>query len=162
MGSYIGRAKASRPREGFIANPKLKLLEQVGEVMRFKHYSIRTETRYREWIRRLILFQGKRHSREMGAAEVERLLSDLAVRRKVAASTQNHAFKALGFLYRDVLLSLVAWLFRSWNALWTVQPTLAILGSVPASGLTVILRNLLLQQEIKSKRQGRLPGSSNP
>jgi|SRR5271169_7198334 len=94
MGSYIGRAKASRPREGFIPNPKLKLLEQVSEVMRFKHYSISTETTYREWIKRFILFHGKRHPREMGAAEVERFLSDLAVRRKVAASTQNQAFNA--------------------------------------------------------------------
>jgi hypothetical protein len=84
-------AKASRPREGFIPNPKLKLLDQVSEVMRFKHYSLRTETRYREWIRRFILFHGKCHPREMGAVEVERFLSDLAVVRKVAASTQNQA-----------------------------------------------------------------------
>ena len=94
MGFYIGTGKASRPREGFIPNPKIKLLEQVSEVMRFKHYSIRTETTYREWIKRFILFHGKRHPREMGAAEVERFLSDLAVRRKVAASTQNQAFSA--------------------------------------------------------------------
>ena len=94
MGSYIGREKGSRPREGYIPNPKLKLLEQVSEVMRFKHYAIRTETTYREWIKRFILFHGKRHPREMGAAEVERFLSDLAVRRKVAASTQNQAFNA--------------------------------------------------------------------
>jgi hypothetical protein len=92
MGSNIERAKASKPREGFIPNPKLKLLEQVSEVMRFKHYSFRTETTYREWIRRFILFHGKRHPREMGAVEVERFLSDLAVTRKVAASTQNQAF----------------------------------------------------------------------
>jgi hypothetical protein len=50
MGSYIGAGKASRPREGFIPNPKLKLLDQVSEVMRFKHYSLRTETTYRECI----------------------------------------------------------------------------------------------------------------
>src|ERR1035437_7340522 len=73
MGSYIGRAKASRPREGFIPNPKLKLLEQVSEVMRFKHYAIRTETTYREWIKRFIFFNGKRHPREMGPPEVERI-----------------------------------------------------------------------------------------
>jgi hypothetical protein len=48
----IGKAKASRPREGFIPNPKLKLLDQVSEVMRFKHYSLRTERTYREWIKR--------------------------------------------------------------------------------------------------------------
>jgi hypothetical protein len=95
MGSYIGTAKASRPREGFIPNPKLKLLDQVSEVMRFKHYSLRTEMTYREWIRRFILFHGKRHPRELGPAEVERFLSDLAVTRKVAASTQNQAFNAL-------------------------------------------------------------------
>ena len=53
MGPYIGKAKASRPREGFIPNPKLKLLDQVSEAMRFKHYSLRTERTYREWIKRL-------------------------------------------------------------------------------------------------------------
>ena len=103
MGFDIGKAKASRPLEGFIPNPKLKLLEQVSEVMRFKHYSLRTERTYREWIRRFILFHGKRHPREMGAFEVERFLSDLATTRKVAASTQNQAFNALLFLYREVL-----------------------------------------------------------
>jgi integron integrase len=99
----IGKAKASRPREGFIPNPKLKLLEQVSEVMRFKHYSLRTERTYQEWIKRYIFFHGKRHPREMGAFEVERFLSDLATRCKVAASTQNQAFNALLFLYREVL-----------------------------------------------------------
>src|SRR5438093_146595 len=97
------KAKASTPPEGFIPNPKLNLLEQVSEVMRFKHYSIRTETTYREWIKRFIFFHGKRHPREMGAFEVERFLSDLAVNRKVASSTQNQAFNALLFLYREVL-----------------------------------------------------------
>ena len=103
MGFHIGKAKASTPTEGFIPNPKLKLLDQVSEVMRFKHYSIRTETTYREWIKRYILFHGKRHPREMGAFEIERFLSDLAVRLHVAASTQNQAFNALLFLYREVL-----------------------------------------------------------
>src|SRR5512136_2706142 len=103
MRSYIERAKASKPREGFIPNPKLKLLDQVSEVMRFKHYSLRTEMTYREWIKRFILFHGKRHPREMGAVEVGRFLSELAVKRKVAASTQNQAFNALLFLCREVL-----------------------------------------------------------
>jgi hypothetical protein len=53
MGFYIGKEKASQPREGFIPNPNLKLAELVSEVMRFKRYSIRTETTYPEWIRRL-------------------------------------------------------------------------------------------------------------
>lgn len=99
----IGKANTSRPREGFIPNPQLKLLDQVSEVMRFKHYSLRTERTYREWIKRYILFHGKRHPREMGAGEVSRFLSDLAVRGQVAASTQNQAFNALLFLYREVL-----------------------------------------------------------
>jgi integron integrase len=99
----IENAKASRRREGFIPNPKLKLLDQVSEVMRFKHYSIRTETTYRDWIKRFILFHAKRHPREMGAPEVSRFLSDLAVRGRVAASTQNQAFNALLFLYDQVL-----------------------------------------------------------
>ena len=73
MGFHIGTGKASTPREGFIPNPKLKLLDQVSEVMRFKHYSFRTATTYREWIKRFIFFHGKRHPREMGAPEVERL-----------------------------------------------------------------------------------------
>jgi len=99
----IGKAKASKSWEGFIPNPKFKLLDQVSEVMRFKHYSLRTERTYREWIKRFIFFHGKRHPREMGAFEVERFLSDLAVTHKVAASTQNQAFNALLFLYREVL-----------------------------------------------------------
>src|SRR5438034_9768081 len=105
MGFAIGKAKASVPGEGcgFIPNPKLKLLDQVSEVMRFKHYSLRTETTYREWIKRYILFHGRRHPRDMGPAEVSSFLSDLAVTRRVAASTQNQAFNALLFLYREVL-----------------------------------------------------------
>ena len=56
---HIEKGKASRPLDGFIPNPKLKLLDQVSEVMRFLHYSIRTEKTYREWIRRFILFHGR-------------------------------------------------------------------------------------------------------
>src|SRR5437867_836056 len=98
---HIEKGKATKRQEGFIPNPMLRLLDQVSEVMRFKHYSLRTERTYREWITRFILFHGKRHPREMGATEVERFLSDLAVTRHVAASTQNQAFNALLFLYRD-------------------------------------------------------------
>ena len=75
---------------GFIPNPKLKLLEQVSEVMRFKHYSIRTETTYREWIKRFIFFHGQQHPREMGALEVERFLSVLeGVLKLVAADVRR-------------------------------------------------------------------------
>ena len=71
--------------------------------IRYRHYSLRTEEAYVGWIRRFIRFHGRRHPREMGAIEVESFLTDLAVRLKVAASTQNQALSALLFLYREVL-----------------------------------------------------------
>lgn len=80
-----------------------RLLDEVRRRLRLKHYSLRTEQAYVGWTRRFILANGKRHPREMGTAEVERFLSDLAVRRDVAASTQNQALSALLFLYREVL-----------------------------------------------------------
>jgi integron integrase len=80
-----------------------KLLDQVRDVIRMKHYSYRTEESYVAWIRRFILFHNKRHPNEMGAAEVEQFLSHLAVQERVAASTQNQALSALLFLYREVL-----------------------------------------------------------
>lgn len=80
-----------------------RLLDVVRERIRLKRYSIRTENAYIHWIRRFILFHGKRHPREMGAPKVEAFLSDLAVQRNVAASTQNQALAAILFLYRDVL-----------------------------------------------------------
>lgn len=78
--------------------------------MRARHYSRRTEEAYVAWIRRYILFHGKRHPAEMGAAEITQFLTDLAVRRKVAASTQNQALSALLFLYREVLGQEIPWL----------------------------------------------------
>ncbi len=71
--------------------------------IRQKHYSIRTEQAYTDWIRRFILFHGKRHPAAMGELEIEAFLTHLAVNRNVAASTQNQAFSALLFLYREVL-----------------------------------------------------------
>ena len=80
-----------------------KLLEQVSAKLRVLHYSIRTEEAYLDWIRRFILFHNKRHPSVMGAPEIESFLTDLAVNCHVAASTQNQAFSALLFLYRNVL-----------------------------------------------------------
>jgi site-specific recombinase XerD len=80
-----------------------KLLDQVWDVMRLKHYSYRTEQSYVDWIRRYILFHNKRHPKEMGSLEIEAFLTHLAVKERVAASTQNQAFSALLFLYRQVL-----------------------------------------------------------
>ncbi|MER3545793.1 MAG: integron integrase [Chloroflexota bacterium] len=80
-----------------------KLLDQVRQALRVKHYSIRTEEAYLHWIRRYILFHDKRHPAEMGAPEVQAFLTHLAVTENVAASTQNQALSALLFLYREVL-----------------------------------------------------------
>lgn len=80
-----------------------KLLDQVRAKLRVLHYSIRTEEAYVDWIRRFILFHGKRHPREMGSKEIEQFLTHLAVADHVAASTQNQALSAILFLYRTVL-----------------------------------------------------------
>ncbi len=87
-----------------------KLLDQVRDKLRVKHYSIRTEQVYADWIKRYILFHGKRHPKEMGAQEVEAFLTHLAVAGKVAAATQNQAKSALLFLYREVLEIQLPWL----------------------------------------------------
>ena len=92
------------------AAPKPRLLDRVREALRTRHYSRRTEEAYIAWIRRYILFHGKRHPVEMGAAEVTRFLSSLAVESHVAASTQNQALSTLLFLYRDVLGVELSWL----------------------------------------------------
>ncbi len=80
-----------------------KLLDRVRWHLRVKHYSIRTEQTYVDWIRRYILFHRKRHPNEMGEQEITEFLTHLAVDRNVAASTQNQAFCALLFLYQQVL-----------------------------------------------------------
>ena len=80
-----------------------KLLDQVRDAIHLKHYSIRTEEAYVNWVKRYIYFHGLRHPAEMGAAEVEAFLTHLAVQENVAASTQNQALSALLFLYRQVL-----------------------------------------------------------
>jgi integron integrase len=87
--------------QGDPAEPKL--LDRVRNEVRLRHFSIRTEQAYVAWTRRFVLFHGKRHPSEMGAAEVRAFLTHLAVRGKVAASTQNQALSALVFLYRHVL-----------------------------------------------------------
>jgi integron integrase len=80
-----------------------KLLDQVRDTLRTKHYSYRTEKSYIDWIRRFIFFHNKRHPAEMTAAEVQDYITYLAVERKVSASTQNQALSAIVFLYKYVL-----------------------------------------------------------
>ena len=94
------RPSASSPR----------LLDQVRDKLRALHYSLRTEETYVHWMRRYILYHGKRHPRDMGAAEVEAFLSHLATERKVAAATQNLALAAILFLYKEVLDIELPWL----------------------------------------------------
>ena len=72
--------------------PPKKLLDQVRELIRLKHYSIRTEQAYVSWIKRFILFHEKKHPNDMGKTEVEEFLSHLATNLNVASSTQNQAF----------------------------------------------------------------------
>ena len=83
--------------------PPAKLLDRARYRIRLKGYSIRTEQSYVSWIRRFILFHNKRHPQDMGKDEIEAFLTHLAVNRHVAPSTQNQAFNALLFLYRNVL-----------------------------------------------------------
>ncbi len=80
-----------------------KLLDQVSDALRTKHYSFRTEQTYLDWIKRYILFHNKRHPNEMGEKEIRAFLTHLAVERKVATSTQNQALSAILFLYRVIL-----------------------------------------------------------
>jgi len=89
---------------------KPRLLDQVRSQLRLRHYSYRTEQQYVAWIKRFILFHGKRHPASMGAPELEGFLSYLAVERKVAAATQSQALAAVLFLYKRVLGVDLPWL----------------------------------------------------
>jgi len=85
------------------ATPKPRLFDEVRAVARMRHLSLRTEEAYLNWIRRFILFHDKLHPRDMSEPEIRAFISDLAVNRKISASTQTVALSALLFLYRDVL-----------------------------------------------------------
>ena len=87
-----------------------RLLEQLRQRIRYRHYSPRTEVAYSQWVCRFIRFHGKRHPRELGADHVAAFLSSLANERHVAASTQNQALAALLFLYKDVLGMELPWM----------------------------------------------------
>src|SRR5262245_43735267 len=108
------RHPSSRPRPMSAPDPRLppepslpprqpRLLDRVRQAARVRHYSYRTEEAYVQWIRRFVLYHGKRHPQEMGAAQMNAFLTHLAVQGRVSASTQNQAFSALLFLYQKVL-----------------------------------------------------------
>jgi len=98
-----GCSGVRRPRDQPGRSAKATAPDRVREAIRTRDYSRRTEKAYVAWIRRYIFFHGKRHPADMGAAEITRFLTSLAVDGKVAASTQNQALSALLFLYREVL-----------------------------------------------------------
>jgi integron integrase len=100
---------SSLPINSAPIKPK-KLLEQMRDVMRFHHYSLRTERTYWEWIERFIRFHGMRQPAEMSETEVRAFLTHLARERQVAPSTQNQALSALLFLYKQVLKQELGWL----------------------------------------------------
>ena len=87
-----------------------RLMDQVRGAIRLRHYSIRTEQAYCHWIKSFILFNAKRHPRELGEKEVTAFLSNLATERHVSASTQNQALSAILFLYGKVLDTELPWL----------------------------------------------------
>jgi len=88
----------------FRPDPELRLMDQVRQVLRYHHYAYRTEQTYCDWIMRYIRYHGgKTHPRKMGKKEIEAFLSHLAVKQKVAASTQRQALNAIVFLYKKVL-----------------------------------------------------------
>lgn len=89
---------------------KPKLLDQLRDRIRLKHYSRRTEDVYLDWTKRYILYHNKRHPQEMGKKEIEDFLTYLATERNVAAATQNQAKAALQFLYKEVLEIQLPWL----------------------------------------------------
>lgn len=101
-----------------MSQKKPKLLDQVREKVRLRNYSYRTEQSYVAWVKRYILFHDKKHPSEMGKQEVEAFLTHLAVKRDVAASTQNQALSALLFLYNEVLEQPLGYV----DVMWAKKP----------------------------------------
>ena len=128
---------------------KPRLLDLVRDRIRVKHYSLRTEQAYIQWIKRFILFHGKRHPKAMAAPEVEAFLSHLATEKNVSASTQSQALSALLFLYREVLGIELPWLENLTRAkkpqrlpvVLTVAEVKAVL--VRLDGRNALMANLL-------------------
>ncbi len=89
--------------EELIMRVKKKLLDLVREKIQFKHYSYSTEKTYVHWIKHYIFFHSKKHPIEMGKREIEMYLTKLATEDNVAPTTQNQAFSALLFLYKELL-----------------------------------------------------------
>ena len=104
------RQPSHEPASDHAVATNLKLLDQVRQAIRTRHYSYRTEEAYVGWIRRFLMFHDQRDPAEIGAVEVSRFLTSLAVDRRVASSTQNQALASILFLYKDVLDKDPGWL----------------------------------------------------
>lgn len=139
-----------------------KLLEQVRNVIRARHYSIRTEEAYTDWIKRFILFNGKRHPRETGKEEVEAFLAHLTAQRDVAASAQSQAKSAILFLYQQVLEIELPWLKDIVSAKQPQRlPTVLTINEVQTllthmSGLAGLIAQLLYGSGLRLMEARRL------
>ena len=130
--AYVSNLE-NRSQDPASPSPPPRLLETVRDAIRLRHYSLRTEQSYVQWIRRFIYFHGKRHPRDMGAEEVTAFLNDLVRSRDVAAATQNQALSALLFLYREVLGVKLPWLDGMQRAKRPVRvPTVLSVAEVTA------------------------------
>ena len=154
---------ASKPMASGREPKKSRLLELVRDRCRVKHYSLRTEDAYLGWIKRFIIYHGKRHPSDMGGPEVEVFLTHLAVRGHVAPSTQNQALSALLFLYREVLHLQLPWME---NVVRAKQPSrLPVVLSVPEvnrllarlDGREWLMANLLYGTGMRLMECVRLP-----
>ena len=133
-----------------MADSAPKLLDQVRERLRVKHYSLRTEDAYLGWIKRYILFHGKRHPSGMGKEEVDAFPTHLAVERNVAAMTQGQALSALLFLYQDVLGQVLPWLDEVTRAkkpqrlptVLTQAETAALVAAIDDPEMALVVRPL--------------------
>ena len=96
-----------------------KLLEQIRDEIRIRHYSIRTEKAYLDWIKRFVIFNNKRHPTEMSEPEIMNFINYLACKRNVASSTQNQALCAILFMYKHVLSVEIDWVDQ---IVWAKKP----------------------------------------
>ena len=108
--SAVGTAQPEPQSQSQLHPQPQRLLGRMREALRVRHYSIRTERAYVDWVRRFIRFHDRRHPARLGAVEVQAFLTHLAVERSVASPTQNQAKAALLFLYREVLGLQLPWL----------------------------------------------------
>jgi len=145
----IINSKPLKIKEKLMNSPPVKLLDKVRVRIRLKGYSIRTEKSYVSWIRRFILFHGKRHPNELGNSDIENFLSHLVMDFNVSSSTQNQAFNAILFLYKQVLNSEMPENINSYRSkkpvkLPTVlsrEQTMRIIGSM--TGIHQLMAKLL-------------------